>query len=644
MQLKKLIIMGFQSFGPDPTTVTFDSRTFLIGPNGAGKTAVLQALARLFGYPVQGRSVRPSDFHQPTTPPDAPDAALNELWIEAHFTFPELADDNGVHPAVPPCFEHMTLLTADGIPELRVRLTAAIDDDLVVDETVVYVIEEDGDGVPAKTSTMNRFDRGMIQVHYLPARRDPADHIKYTATSLLGRLLRSASWTDERAAIEALAGELSDVVAGHAAIDGITTHVAEHWAAVHSGAFFASPSVTFDSSDVDALLRSLTIRFAPAPGAAKADFNRLSDGQQSLLYISLVLAMQAIGRKVLAGEATHFDADKLRPPVYVMIAVEEPENSLSPQHLGRLLNELTEFSTNNDAQVTLATHSPAMLRRVPPEEIRFLRLDGLRRSSVRTIVMPAAADEASKYVREAVLAFPELYFARLVVLGEGASEELVLPRVLAAHGLVPDLISVSVAPLGGRHVNHFWRLLHGLGIPHVTLLDLDAGRNRAGWARLNYAIKQHEAFDPMPGDADEVFALVKAWDAAERPDEDSDGKWLIAQLETVGVFFSAPLDLDFSMLAAFPDAYKVEDAERVAPDDSAVAAVLGKAHAPKELYSEEELKLFEAYRSRFIKGSKPAAHLAALAELSDAQLLVGLPPSFKRLALEVASRLETHPE
>jgi putative ATP-dependent endonuclease of OLD family len=645
MQLDRLIVKGFQSFGPEPTTVTFDSRTFLIGPNGAGKTAALQALTRLFGYPSQARSVRPSDFHQPAGPLGAEDAAAsNELWIEAHFTLPELTEDGGLFPAVPACFEHMTLPVADGIPELRVRLTATIDEDLQVDESLVYVGELDEDGEPAKTSAMNRFDRGMIQVHYLPAKRDPADHIRYTTTSLLGRLLRSASWADERASIETLTGQLGDVLAGHAAIEGITTHVAGRWSAVHQGAFFANPSVTFDASDVDALLRHMTIRFGPAPGAAQADFNLLSDGQQSLLYISLVLAVQAIGRKVLTGDAPEFDADKLRPPVFVMIAVEEPENSLSPHHLGRLLSELTEFSATNDAQVAFATHSPALLRRVPPEQIRFLRLDGQRRTSVQMIEMPDAVDEASKYVREAVLAYPELYFARLVVLGEGASEEVVLPRILAARGLVPDHMSVSVVPLGGRHVNHFWRLLHGLGIPHVTLIDLDAGRHQAGWSRLRYALKQYQAFAPDAAIPPEHFAAVQSWDSVERPDRHDDGKLVIDWLETHGVFFSAPLDLDFSMIDAYPVAYGDASAERGHPDEPTVVAVLGKNHAPTTQYSEEELELFEPYRATFISGSKPAAHLEALAQLSDDQLLERLPPTYNRLIQSLSARLEALPE
>lgn len=636
---------GFQSFGPNPTTVSFDRRTFLLGPNGSGKTAVLHALSRLFGYGPELRKVRPSDFHRPASPPtdDVP-GTQTELWIEAQFDYPELEDDQGTYATVPPYFAHMTLPDPRGVPELRIRLTATIDEDEQIDETLRYITEVDDDGQPVKTSTMNRFDRAMIQVHYLPARRDPADHIRYTTTSLFGRLLRSASWTDERASIEELTAQLSDVLAGHAAVEGLGSQLAEHWEAVHRGSFFANPAVSFDASDIDALLRHLTIRFGPAPGTAQADFNLLSDGQQSLLYVSLVLAVQTIGQKVLAGELTHFDPIKLRPPVFVLLAVEEPENSLSPHHLGRLLSELTAFSGNTDAQVVLATHSPALLRRVPPEEVRYLRLDGTRCTVVALIEMPASTDEAAKYVREAVLAYPELYFARLVVLGEGDSEEIILPRLFGAHGLLIDHVSVSVVPLGGRHVNHFWRLLQALGVPHVTLLDLDAGRYGGGWGRLRYALAQYRSFAGTPGITDEYLAGLPGWGSPNRPDQDVTGKRLMERLEDFGVFFSAPLDLDYAMLRSYPHAYGVTDADVHTPDDATVAGVLGKSHGPVEQYDDEEQEMFDVYRQRFKRGSKPAAHIEAMAHLSDPGIVGNLPEVYERLVRAVAARLEDLPE
>ncbi len=640
MRLTKLRLKNFQCFGPDPAAIDLDALSFLIGHNGAGKTAVLQALARLFAFETSLRQLRLSDFHALSGgSPEQP------LWIEAHFEFPELADDEGEYATIPGHFAHMALESADGVPRMRVRLTATMDIDGEIDDRIEFVTQVDEHDEPSKVTAMMRHDRAAIQVHYVPARRDPSLHISSASSSLIGRILRSTNWQSEQETIAGLTKQISDALGAHAVVSGLSAQLSASWQALHRGAHFAKPSVSFERTDIDALLRHLTIGFAPGHGEASTDFTRLSDGQQSLLYVSLVLAVQAIGRKVLAGELDGFDIDKLRPPVFVLIAIEEPENSLSPHYLGRVLKELEKFSTHADSQVAVATHSPALLRRVRPEAIRYLRLDSERRTVVTTMRMPDLADEAYKFVREAVLAYPELYFSRLVILGEGDSEEVVLPRVLSASGLLADYSSISVAPLGGRHVHHFWRLLDGLGIPHVTLLDLDLGRYLGGWGRIKYAVEQLMALQAPPAELATIDpAGFPPWNDPASPLVDTEGPKWIAFLESVGVFFSAPLDLDFLMLSRYPSAYELDDTELVAPESVTAMAVLGKAHAAVSVYADDELSRFDAYRSRFKVGSKPAVHLAALSRLDDQALVEALPDVLVRLSDRVAKRLAELPE
>ena len=97
--------------------------------------------------------------------------------------------------------------------------------------------------------------------------------------------------------------------------------------------------------------------------------------------------------------------------------------------------------------------------------------------------------DAHQFVREGLSSNPEIYFARIVVLGEGASEDIVLPKVFEAGGLPMDENGIILAQLGGRHVNYLWKLLSDLTIPYVTLLDLDLGAP-PGWAGdvLRYAV------------------------------------------------------------------------------------------------------------------------------------------------------------
>jgi putative ATP-dependent endonuclease of OLD family len=143
-------------------------------------------------------------------------------------------------------------------------------------------------------------------------------------------------------------------------------------------------------------------------------------------------------------------------------------------------------------------------------------------------------------------------------LGEGDSEQVVLPRVLAAAGIAEDDASVSVVPLGGRHVNHFCPLLNELQIPHATLLDLDSGRFQGGWGRVRNALRQINKVRPGTIPEEKISKLPK-WN------HDRD-------FPTVkrGVFFSYPVDLDLMMLAVYPDADGVDLTD---PDEKTIVAV-----------------------------------------------------------------------
>ena len=602
----------------------------------------------MFGLDPAQRRTKRSDFHVPSdeAPEDAPDE--RELWIEADFEFPELGQDDADEadlPAVPGNFAHMQLVAEDGPAQVRFRLKATIDQDDDIDESFTYVISEDTDGNPVEESRVSKQDRNAIQVHYLPARRDPADHISYSANALLGRALRSADWSAEREEIGALTEQISDELTDNAAICGIAAALTEQWGGLHKGAYYANPSVSFSRNEIENLLRHLSIGFTPGHGESIVDFARLSDGQQSLLYVSLVLAMHSIGSKVLSGElAAAFDIDKLRPAVFTLVAIEEPENSLSPHYLGRVVRTLTTFAEGQDSQALVATHSPSLLRRVPPESVRYLRLSAARTTLVKSIELPED-ESAQKFVREGVQSFPELYFSRLVVLGEGDSEQVVLPRLLEARGILADDASISVAPLGGRHVNHLWRLLNGLGIPHVTLLDLDVARHQGGWGRIRYAARQLLNYADIDGNdlTQNDIDSIPAWNSEDGIIVDDQG-W-IARLEEFGVFFSAPLDLDFMMMTHYPEAYLVDDDELAAPDEDTVKAVLGKKHdVLGNQYTDEEQTFLDAYHRRFKLDSKPTWHIRAMAGMNDDGLVAAMPDVLDRMFDSIEAKLADLPE
>jgi hypothetical protein len=284
---------------------------------------------------------------------------------------------------------------------------------------------------------------------------------------------------------------------------------------------------------------------------------------------------------------------------------------------------------------------------------------------VRAIRIPSADQgEVHKYVKEAVRAYPELYFSSIIVLCEGDSEEIVLPRLTAAAALGLDRRFVSVVPLGGRHVNHFWRLLSDLAIPNLTLLDLDRERGGGGWTRIHYAITQLLTYRPAlrpqllrdPQNQGHVLTPAEFGQLAERDVGDIEGitAWL-QHLEQFDVFFSAPIDLDFLMLRAFPNEYHATApagggpqipeegnayAERVR---RACRAVLKADGGDGETYTEEEKREFIWYSYLFLGRSKPSTHLLALNQLDDPAINERTPDVLNRLIQRIQEKLNPPP-
>lgn len=635
MKLSNIRVSNFISFGESPTNLSFEDITFLIGTNGTGKTAVLQALCRLFAFNPTQRRIKKSDFHVPQDEVDPPEE--RKLWIEADFIFDELADGEN-SATIPPHFSHMRLDDDEELPRVRFRLEASLGLDGDIDEDFNYVLDLDENGEPINSAKVPRSERNTIQVHYLPARRDPSEHIAFSANALLGRLLRAANWDAERETIKTHTDQISECLSENTSVDALSKNIQRSWQKLHKGEYFNDPKITFASNEIEALLRHLSVSFTPGHDDALVDFLRLSDGQKSMLYLSLVLSSQEIGRAALKGDDS-FDLDKLRPPVFTLIAIEEPENSLSPYYLGRIVSSLKEVTGHEDAQAIIATHAPSMLRRIEPKQIRYLRLSDSRTSEVAYIQLPPVADDAHKFVTQAVKAFPEIYFSRLVVLGEGDSEEIVLPRLFEARGVPVDESAITVAPLGGRHVNHFWRLLEGLNIPYVTLLDLDVGRYQGGWGRIKYVndqLKLHNPTNKLP----KKYTIPK-WNSEKFKVRGYDNYF--EKLEERGVFFSEPLDLDFSMITSFSDAYDIEDDDLTAPKASGLKSVLGKKGDSSE-YEDDELELFNSYHKLFKLGSKPAAHINALSKLTNEELSEDMPISFDNMIDAVIEKLEELPE
>jgi putative ATP-dependent endonuclease of OLD family len=652
MKLSKISISNFQCFGQSQTDIDFEEQlTALIGLNGSGKTSTLQALSRMFGVSEAARKIKVDDFHSPSVS----DQRADELSIEAWFTFPEI-ESEGDMIAVAGTFNQLCFKSADNKMMLRLRLEAklTIDDispDGVVDETVYYVLSDSDNYDSDKCRELRRSDRNNIQVHYIPASRNPFREISSSTKMLLGRLLNAIQWDQSvdgelRKALD-LTEKASEEISKNNAIKLIEKQLQTSWKEMYSGDYLSKAKINFLPLQTDELLKTITLSFESETNNRKATMDRLSDGQRSLLHISIIQAVHELESKTLREQSNrvHFDSRKLKNPIFTLLALEEPENHLAPHFLGRIVKSMSTLAKSTNAQVLVTTHSPSLVGRIEPTQIRYFRLDGTSRNTVVSkILLPDKKDELYKFVSGAVKAYPEIYFARLVILGEGESEQIVIPKLLSKVGIDIDDSFVSVAPLGGRHVNHFWKLLEGLGIPYVTLLDMDYGRNGGGWGRIKYVADQKSKLGKG-----ELISDIPSWDASKfNPMLDKLGNNSEQTAEDIlnqnGVFFSTPLDLDYSMQLSYPEHYNKKLTGENGPQDkdweSLKSAVL-KPKYSKEIadsyYDEMQNKnafLWYSYRFLGSKG-KPVSHINALEQID-----FDLPDSIDRIPVGIKRMID----
>ena len=653
MRIESIAISGFRCFGPEPLRVDLaGDLTAVVGSNASGKTALLQALVKCFGVTRAERAIEPSDFHI-ASDEDPTERKDRDLSIDVIVALPEFTTGKPPAATVAQVFRHMRIERPGEAPVCRIRLEAQWEDDGTADgeitqelfwvDTLDEAVDDD------KRSTLSAADRALIQLYYTPASRDAARQIRATTGALAARLLRAIEWSDNtKTAVDEAQDKLTASFDEEAAIKAIATALDARWSTLHDDGSDTEPRLRVISRQFEEVVRRLGVVFQRGPTGIERGLESLSEGQQSLFYFALAAAVFDLEREAVSTGVDGFNADAITVPALTVFAIEEPENHLSPFYLARIVNQVRSLVAEGAAQAVITSHSPAVLSRVEPPEVRYCRCDPTtHRTSVRAIALPEDDEDAAKFVRGAMLAYPELYFARFVVLVEGDSERVVLPRLARSIDLLIDPAFVAIVPLGGRHVQHFWRLLSGIDIPYATLLDLDLGRDGGGFGRVKSALENLLGIGVDEKDllglsdgkllSRERLAKMHTWKEVEHLEG-----W-VDSLEKHAVFFSSPLDVDLAMMAAFPDAYAKIVPKGGGPKmtiEKAAEAILGEGGLSYYDGPWKPLRdLLPGYRYHFLTHSKPATHLRALVGIDDATLKAKMPGTLRAVLKHVKKHL-----
>lgn len=659
--LKKVIIEGFRSFGKK-TEINIDDFNTFIGNNGTGKTTTLQALNKIFSTNPKDRIIEATDFF--VSPQEENEQTTNQdLSIDVIFGIStEKLENDGRAAAI--FLKNMTINSPEDEPYLHIRLEASWTSEGgasgTVDYNTYYVDRENN------STIASRLQLNSLRMIYVPAVRNPTRILKDSSHSLLSSLIKNVVWAEQtKEKINNENKRLNNDFLSERGMALINDKVRKIWDEFCPDERYGGAKLEISPTDLVAMSKQTQIVFNSSNVEHNYQIDEMGDGSRSLFYISTVKTALEIENELIDLEAENDPIINDTPPLLTMVAIEEPENHISPHLLGKLMNRLLEIAKLKNAQVLLTSHSPAIVKRVDPLKIRHFRIKSIEKyTEVHKLSLPNKEDEAYKYIKRAVQTYPELYFAQLVVLGEGDSEEIILPRFFEAKNKNLDEAGISVVPLGGRFVNHLWRLLNQLGIPYITLLDLDKERKGGDWQRIKYVIKE---LKKLKENDEELNEKLSVFEGQKVVSSEKDLKEAIDALENKNIFFSAPLDIDFMMLKAYGGFYKglLNDDEGpryknkqgknvkvpkkntksleedfVKKIEDAVAETLKKDGGTGESYNQEERELMIWYNYFFLGRGKPSTHILALSSIDDETLNTNMPKVIERLLVKAEYLLE----
>jgi putative ATP-dependent endonuclease of OLD family len=706
MFISEVKIKGFRSFGHEVTIHVKRELSAFIGLNSSGKTSALEALRKVFGAQAE-RDIRFQDFH--IGKDEEPEKILKrELSIEIKLDFirpkeeeeepqdevketdvdklseedDSQSDENSVEDStdmteeekdvVPHFFSSMVVEEAGAIPYVRIRLEASwekveYDPEGILEINTYFIKVAEGEAdvkYPLPSSI-----KSLFQILYVPAIRRPAEQLRYASGSILHRVLRKIRYKEDfKKGFENKIDEINTAFKDLPEMLVVQEAIASYWGKFHKDERYRDSSLGFGGSDFESVLKKLEISFSPTPTDRKFQIDDLGEGYRSLFYLTLVCALLEIEEKLEEAKAVEEREETIgiTRPLMTILTIEEPENHIAPQLLGRVVSILKTLAAKPNCQVFISSHTPAIIRRISAEAIYHFRITEVYETQVNEILLPEKKDEAYKFIKEAVYNYPEIYFSRLVVIGEGDSEEVIFDRLMKVKDTDFDDNVITFVPLGGRFINHIWRLLNHLNIPYLTLLDLDLERGGGGgWGRVKYAIKQlllngadKTILLELDGNkvlADEELEKMHNWKMEDKADVAILQQWIV-KLREYHVFYSTPLDLDFLMLKTFFDYYKKAIPKGGGPDIpdetdeaaeyqekliGAVRATLKSEKAEGNLYSEDHKKLMIWYNYHFLGRGKPSTHIHALSLIPNNILTEKLPKVFDLMFEKIKELIKT---
>lgn len=506
--------------------------TVIVGRNNSGKTSLTEVFDKFLGEHIG--AFRLEDFSAAVrahfvaakmardgadSEPEAVLAALPRIALTLTFTYDGAEADLGpLSPFIidldPTCTRAIALLEYSCSLNKLAPLLDLSDYEAGAQNANEVLFRHLRDAIPVAysikcfaidpTDANNRraFDgtaelKALLQTGFVKAQRT-LDMGKRGETDVIGKLLnklfRTASNLNASQGDQEIAGQLK------AAVAGIEQTMQGDFDDQLKGLLPALNSFGFPSLndtelrpqtqiDVESLLIDNTrILYTGTDGVHLPEgYNGL--GTRNLIYILLQLeTLHKTYRSTATRPGTH------------LVFIEEPEAHLHPQMQEVFITQLNEaIATLSEkypgepvwqVQFIVSTHSSHLANAAQFDAIRYFlneptAAQGVRRTKVKdfrkgaNVIRPEDRNFLQQYM---TLTKCDLYFADKVILVEGATEKILMPRILKLvdETLAPDAKLcrqyITTMEVGGAHAQVFYPLLDFLELKSLIVTDIDAVR------------------------------------------------------------------------------------------------------------------------------------------------------------------------
>ena len=334
MFIKSMKISNFQCFSEVPVDIDFEKDiTCLIGNNGAGKTSILKAIQKVFGNTTDERTIFKSDFHVATGETDLQN---RQLYIDIVFEFLDKDEVKTLAFFSPVIYE-----SKNKTFQARMRLEALWNEDEYEDDVssaLFWVLTDEdvdfGDETPLKIKVENH-ERRQINLIYVPATRNAKSILNIELKRIIKKIERYADISEtDRLTIENDSKVLGEKVNAITAVQSIQTAINNVWNKIHDSSLphYGNIKLEIISNKFEDLVKSLILKLFPSETEDLKDINELSDGQISLLYLTLSMALYEIEVQHENNKLSGLKEQDYDAPIFTIFALEEPENHLLFHH------------------------------------------------------------------------------------------------------------------------------------------------------------------------------------------------------------------------------------------------------------------------------------------------------------------------